>query len=98
MSAMLTRKILLETIRERPDYYDNKKLARALGVKGEARRELRQFLKEMVEDGRLIKTDRKTFREADALPGVMVIKASHIDDGDLFGACLLYTSPSPRDS
>ena len=85
MSAMLTRKILLETIRERPDYYDNKKLARALGVKGEARRELRQFLKEMVEDGRLIKTDRKTFREADALPGVMVIKASHIDDGDLFG-------------
>ena len=52
MSAMLTHKILLETIRERPDYYDNKKLARALGVKGEARRELRQFLKEMVEDGR----------------------------------------------
>jgi len=39
----------------------------------------------MVEDGSLKKSDRKTFREADALPGVMVIKATRLDDGDLIG-------------
>ena len=92
----LTRKIILDEVKTRPDFYDNKKLARALGVKGDNRRELRQLLRAMVEDGTLIKSDRKTFREADALPGVMVIKATRLDDGDLMG-CLLYTSPSPRD-
>ena len=81
----LTRKIILDEVKTRPDFYDNKKLARALGVKGDNRRELRQLLRAMVEDGTLIKSDRKTFREADALPGVMVIKATRLDDGDLMG-------------
>jgi len=91
----LTKKTLLDTIRERPDYYDNKKLARALSVKGEDRRELRQLLRKLVEDGALIKSDRKTFREADALPGVMVIKATHLDDGDLFGEPENWRSENP---
>jgi ribonuclease R len=81
----LTRKAILDEIKTRPDFYDNKKLARALGVKGDDRRELRQLLRAMVEDGSLKKSDRKTFREADALPGVMVIKATRLDDGDLMG-------------
>ena len=81
----LTRKMILDEVKTRPDFYDNKKLARALGVKGDDRRELRQLLRAMVEDGALIKSDRKTFREADALPGVMVIKATRLDDGDLMG-------------
>jgi len=87
MRAMkLTRKTILDEIKTRPDFYDNKKLARALGVKGDDRRELRQLLRAMVEDGSLKKSDRKTFREADALPGVMVIKATRLDDGDLMGS------------
>lgn len=81
----LTRKTILDEIKTRPDFYDNKKLARALGVKGDDRRELRQLLRAMVEDGSIKKSDRKTFREADALPGVMVIKAMRLDDGDLMG-------------
>lgn len=81
----LTRQTILKTVRERPDFYDNKKLARALGVKGDDRRELRQLLRDLVEDGLLKKSDRKTFRETDALPGVLVVVATHLDDGDLFG-------------
>jgi len=81
----LSRKAILDEIKTRPDFYDNKKLARALGVKGDDRRELRQLLRAMVEDGSIKKSDRKTFREADALPGVMVIKATRLDDGDLMG-------------
>jgi len=87
MRAMkLTKKIILDEIKTRPDYYDNKKLARALGVKGDDRRELRQLLRTLVEDGALIKSTRKTFREADALPSVMVVRATRLDsDGDLMG-------------
>jgi len=81
----LTRKAILSAVRKRPDFYDNKKLARELGVKGDDRRELRQMLRAMVEDGAILKNDRKTYREADALPGVMVIVAKRLDDGDLFG-------------
>ena len=95
MKKKLTRQTLLDTIRERPDFYDNKKLARTLGVKGDDRRELRQLLRKLVEDGALIKTDRKTFRESDALPGVMVVKATHLDDGDLFGEPENWRSESP---
>ncbi len=81
----LTRHNILDEIKTRPDFYDNKKLARAMGVKGEDRRELRQLLRQLVEDGAIIISSRKTYRESDALPGVMVIKATKIDDGDLIG-------------
>ena len=81
----LTRKTILDEIKSRPDFYDNKKLARALGVKGDDRRELRQLLRAMNEDGAIITSSRKTFREADALPSVMVVKATRLDDGDLMG-------------
>lgn len=81
----LTRHNILDEIKARPDFYDNKKLARALGVKGDDRRELRQLLRKMEEDGVIKKSDRKTYRETDALPSVMVIKATRLDDGDLMG-------------
>jgi ribonuclease R len=84
-SMKLTRHNIMDEIKARPDFYDNKKLARALGVKGDDRRELRQLLRKLEEDGAIKKSDRKTYRETDALPGVMVIKATRIDDGDLIG-------------
>ena len=104
----LTRKTILDEIKSRPDFYDNKKLARALGVKGDDRRELRQLLRALVEDGTIRQSSRKTFREADALPSVLVVKAMHLDDGDLMGEPenwkgdgnppqLLIRSDGPRD-
>ncbi len=82
----LSRKILLEAISAHPDRYDNKGLARHLGVKGPDRRELRSLLRELEEDGLILKSSRKTYREADALPGVMVIQVMKIDEhGDMLG-------------
>ena len=94
----LTRKIILDEVKTRPDFYDNKKLARALGVKGDDRRELRQLLRAMVEDGALIKSDRKTFREADALPGVMVIKATAWTTATLWGSLRIGKATARRRS
>lgn len=82
----LSRDSILNVVRERPDHYDRKRLARRLGIKGEDRRTLRQTLKELVNDGALIYTPEKTYRIADALPGVMVVNIVHIDeDGDIWG-------------
>lgn len=82
----LSRDALLSAIRKRPDYYDRKRLARHLGVKGEDRRSLRQLLRGLVDDGALVYTPEKTYRMADALPGVMVVNVVHIDDdGDVWG-------------
>jgi ribonuclease R len=80
------RDILMELIREKPDRLKRRDIAKALGIKGDDRRELRMELKAMVEDGVLTLSKEKTYREAGALPGVMVIVATKIDEhGDLVG-------------
>lgn len=77
---------ILQAVRKEPDRLGRKELARALGIKGEDRRELRTVLRGMVEGGTLILSQKKTYREAGELPGVMVIRVSHIDDeGDMIG-------------
>ena len=82
----ISRESILKAIRARPDIFDKKRLARELGVKGDDRRELRRLLRELEEDGAIILSSRKTYREANALPGVMVIRAIMVDDnGDLIG-------------
>lgn len=82
----LSRDSILDVVRERPDHYDRKRLAKRLGIKGDDRRTLRQMLRELVEDGAVVYTPEKTYRLADALPGVMVINVTEIDgDGELWG-------------
>lgn len=81
----LSRDSILDAVRARPDHYDRKRLARHLGVKGDDRRDLRQTLRRLVDDGALVYTPEKTYRLADALPGVMVVNIVHIDeDGDMW--------------
>lgn len=82
----LTRETLLQTIREYPDRLDTKSLARRLEIKGEDRRELRRLLRDLVSDGQLILSSKKTYREAGALPSVMVLRILELDlHGDLIG-------------
>ncbi|MGB6231741.1 MAG: ribonuclease R [Litorimonas sp.] len=82
----LSRDSILDAVRARPDHYDRKRLARHLGIKGDDRRELRQALRALVDDGVLVYTPEKTYRLADALPGVMVVSIVHVDeDGDVWG-------------
>ncbi len=81
----LSRDDILEVVRERPDHYDRKRLAKRLGIKGDDRRTLRGLLRDLVDDGALVYTPEKTYRIADALPGVMVVNVTEVDDdGDLW--------------
>ncbi|NNE57294.1 MAG: ribonuclease R [Hellea sp.] len=77
----------MELVRGNPDKLTLKDLARRLGIKGDDRRELRGAVREMVEGGLLVKTSRKTYREAGTLPAVMVLRISEIDThGDMVGS------------
>ncbi|MGB0906555.1 MAG: ribonuclease R [Maricaulaceae bacterium] len=80
------REMIMEVIRARPDKLTRKDIARALGIKGDDRRELRSLLRDMVNESVLTLSKEKTYREVGQLPGVMVIRAVKIDsDGDLLG-------------
>lgn len=82
----VSREHILTAVRENPDTLTRKDLARALGIKGEDRRELRAELKDMVEEGLLDLSSRKTYREASTLAPVMVLRVIEIDEqGDMIG-------------
>ena len=77
---------IMELVRGNPDKLTLKDLARRLGIKGDDRRELRSTVRAMTENGLLIKSNKKTYREAGTLPNVMVLRISEIDSqGDMIG-------------
>ncbi|HOO50109.1 MAG TPA: ribonuclease R [Alphaproteobacteria bacterium] len=61
-------------------------LVTAFNIKGEAARvEFKKLLKELEQDGLIVKDMGKSYKVADALPPVCVVEISDIDiDGDLF--------------
>lgn len=77
---------ILNLVREKPDRFTKRDIAKRLGIKGDDRRELRAVLRDLVESGTLIQSKAKTFREVGELPGVMVIRVTSIDThGDMIG-------------
>ena len=84
---ILSRDDILDVVRERPAHYDRKRLAKRLGIKRDDRHTLRHLLRDLVNGGTILYTPEKTYRIADALPGVMVLTITELDDdGDLWGA------------
>ena len=82
----MTRTSILDLVREEPGRHDKRSLARALGIKGDDRRELRRVLREMTDEGALVRTSAKTFRLPGELPRVTVIQVESVDeDGELWG-------------
>jgi len=88
---MIDKSAILKAVSGQPDRFDNKALARQLGVKGDERRVLRQLLREMVDEGVLKKSKKKTFREA-----VMVIRVTGLDEhGDMVGEPEVWKQDGP---
>ncbi len=88
----ITRETLIETVRSgaNPSKDSQKtgltkrEIARALGITGDARRDLRLAIGELMKDGTFVRGDNKAYRMSDALPNVMVLDIDHIDDqGDV---------------
>ncbi|MCY4179319.1 MAG: ribonuclease R [Litoreibacter sp.] len=84
MSKLPNRDDILQWISDNPTKISKRDIARAFGIQGQARIDLKRILKELEAEGHLEKR-RKTFREPGSLPPVGVARVLGVDaDGDLF--------------
>jgi ribonuclease R len=84
MKKLPTKADILSFIEDNPTQTNKRDIARAFGIKGAARIDLKRMLKELQSEGHLEKR-RKTYREDGALPPVSVCRVLGADtDGDLF--------------
>ena len=74
---------ILQWISDNPTLTSKRDIAKAFGIKGAARIDLKRLLKELEGEGNLTKR-RKTYRDPDRLPPVSVLQVTtQNDDGDL---------------
>jgi ribonuclease R len=84
MSHLPSKSEILDWIAENPTLTSKRDIAKAFGIKGAARIDLKRILKELEAEGHLEKR-KKTYRDPDRLPPVSVLKIQEISpDGDLF--------------
>ena len=82
---------ILEWIAQNPTKSAKRDIAKAFGIKGAARIDLKRILKELEEAGKLTKR-RASYRDAEDLPPVSVLEITGPDaDGDLFARPLEWT-------
>ncbi len=83
MSHIPTKAEILQWISDNPTLNSKRDIAKAFGIKGAARIDLKRVLKELEAEGHLEKR-RKTYRDPDRLPPVSVVQVSgQSGDGDL---------------
>ena len=98
MSQIPTKDQILAWISDNPGHASKRDIAKAFGIKGAARIDLKRVLKELEAEGHLEKR-KKTYRDPDRLPPVAVLQVLAPDDlGDLFCRPLewLGEGPEPR--
>jgi len=84
MTRIPSKTEILAWISEHPTKAAKRDIAKAFGIKGAARIDLKRLLKELEEEGKLTKR-RSSYRDAEELPPVAVLEIVAADtDGDLF--------------
>ncbi|MFD1510011.1 ribonuclease R [Lacimonas salitolerans] len=84
MSQLPTKPEILQWISDNPTLTAKRDIAKAFGIKGAARIDLKRILKELEDEGHLHKR-KKTYRDPDKLPPVSVLQVSAPGlDGDLY--------------
>lgn len=84
MSHMPSKADILEWISQNPTLTSKRDIAKAFGIKGAARIDLKRILRELEAEGHLEKR-KKTYKDPDRLPPVSVLRIRELGaDGDLF--------------
>ena len=84
MTQIPSKAEILDWITAHPTLTAKRDIAKAFGIKGAARIELKRILKELEDEGHLSKR-KKTYRERDKLPPVTLLQMmAPTSDGDLF--------------
>ncbi|KAF0676484.1 ribonuclease R [Profundibacterium mesophilum] len=98
MTRIPSKAEILEWISQNPTQTSKRDIARAFGIKGAARIELKQLLRALAAEGHLEKR-KKTYRDPETLPPVSVCEVVGPDaDGDLSARPLEFhgSGPEPR--
>ena len=83
MKRIPSKEEILQWISENPTQATKRDIARAFGIKGAARIDLKRILRKLEDEGHLEKR-KKTYRDPDRLPPVSVLEITGADaDGDL---------------
>ncbi|MEM7271182.1 MAG: VacB/RNase II family 3'-5' exoribonuclease, partial [Pseudomonadota bacterium] len=84
MRELPDKSAILDWVRENPDKTTKRDIARAFGVKGADRIELKRIIRELQAEGAIKRGGRKRFRSDGALPPVtMLVVSGETRDGDL---------------
>lgn len=87
---------LLRYIEEQGGRVNKRDIARAFGLKGAARQELKSMLRQLADEGAIAKGGRRRFEATGRLPSVSVIEVSEIDnDGEAFARPIRWPSQTP---
>ncbi len=87
---------ILDWIAENPTKTAKRDIAKAFGIKGADRIELKRLLRQLEEEGHLAKR-KKTYRDPDKLPPVSVLEVSELDpDGDVLARPLEWAGEGPE--
>ncbi|AZQ69086.1 ribonuclease R [Silicimonas algicola] len=96
MARIPSKKDILDWIAEHPTATAKRDIAKAFGIKGADRIDLKRVLKELEEDGQLERR-RKTYRDPDRLPPVSVLQVTGPGkDGDLYARPLEWQGDGPE--
>ena len=98
MTQIPTKDQIRQWISDNPGLMAKRDIAKAFGIKGDGKIELKRLLKELESDGALVRK-RKSYREANKLPPVSILTMLAPDSqGDLFAAPTEWTGddPAPR--
>ena len=95
MSKLPTKDEILNWISENPTQTAKRDIARAFGIKGAQRIDLKRILKELEAEGHLQKR-KKTYRDPGKLPPVSVLRISEqTSDGDLLAEPMEWAGEGP---
>jgi ribonuclease R len=96
MSQLPTKAEILNWIADHPTLTAKRDIAKAFGIKGAARIDLKRILKELEDEGHLEKR-KKTYRDPDRLPPVSIVQVGPPNaDGEMTARPLEWTGEGPE--
>ncbi|WP_163848427.1 ribonuclease R [Pseudooceanicola aestuarii] len=96
MTDLPSKSDILQWISDNPTQTAKRDIAKAFGIKGAARIDLKRLLKELEDEGHLEKR-KKTYRDPDRLPPVSVLQVAEPGpDGDLTARPLEWAGEGPE--